>query len=72
MVVTELPIVTEVNLLHQSNAASPIVVTEFGILTEVNPSQLEKAPRPIDVTVYETSLNLTFRGILTEFSYSLL
>jgi hypothetical protein len=35
MVVTELPIVTEVKLEHQKKASSPIVVTELGIVIRV-------------------------------------
>ena len=35
MLVTELPIVTEVRELQRENAKSPMVVTESGIVTDV-------------------------------------
>ena len=35
MLVTESGMVTDIRLLHQPNASSPILVTESGIVTEV-------------------------------------
>ena len=43
MVVTEFGIVTDVRLLHQLKALSPMLVTELGIVTDVSASQLAKA-----------------------------
>ena len=48
---------TEVRLLQDSKAQSPIEMTEFGIVIEVKPSQLEKAYSPIEMTEF---------GIVTE------
>ena len=39
MLVTPLPIVTEVKPLQPENVAAPMLVTLLGIVTEVNPLQ---------------------------------
>ena len=49
IVVTELPIVTEVSEVLLIKAEAPIDVTELGIVTEVSRVDA-KAPAPIDVT----------------------
>ena len=41
--VTELPMVTLVKTVQESNALIPIEVTELGMVTEVNLRQAEKA-----------------------------
>jgi metal-sulfur cluster biosynthetic enzyme len=41
--VTELGIVTEINLSHLVKAPCPIEVTELGIVTEAKTEQLKKA-----------------------------
>ena len=52
MLVTEFPIVTDVNPVQLLKAWLPICVTEFGIVTDVNPMQPEKARFPMLVTLY--------------------
>ena len=43
MLVTELPMVTEVKPVQPEKADSPMLVTEFGMMTEVKPVQPSKA-----------------------------
>ena len=57
MLVTLLPIVTEVKLLQSMKAYSPMLVTLLGIVTEVKLLQPSKAPHPMLVTLL---------GIVTE------
>ena len=47
--------VTEVRLLHQSKAISPMVVTELGMITEVSPLQELKAHSPMVVNPVKNS-----------------
>ena len=51
MVVTLLPIVTEVRPMQPEKADSPMVVTLLPIVTEVRPMQPLKAAPPIVVTL---------------------
>ena len=53
MVVTPLPIVTEVRPEHLSNTDSPMLVTLFGIVTEVRPEQPQNAQSPMLVKLSE-------------------
>ena len=48
--VTELPIVTEVSLVHSANASPPILVTELPIVREVSPEHCLNALYPMLVT----------------------
>ena len=57
MLVTLLPIVTEVKPLQLKKVFSPILVTLLGIVTEVKPEQSLKAHSPMLVTLL---------GIVTE------
>ncbi len=57
MLVTLLPIVTEVRPLQPEKAYCPMLVTLLGIVTEVRPLQPEKAKPPMLVTLL---------GIVTE------
>ena len=50
MVVTLLPIATEVKLEQSEKAQEPIEVTLFGIVIEVRLMQLEKAELPMAIT----------------------
>ena len=55
MLVTPLPMVTEVKPLHKplqsEKAESPMIVTLSGMVIEVNPVQPRKAPSPMLVTL---------------------
>ena len=51
MLVTPLPIVTLVKLLHPSNAAAPMLVTLFGMVMVVSFLQSKKAPSSMLVTL---------------------
>ena len=44
--------VTDVRLLHHSNAKSPIEVTELGISIELRLLHPSNAPPPIEVTLF--------------------
>jgi hypothetical protein len=57
ILVTELPIVTDVNALHESNAKAPILVTELGIVTDVNALHPLNALLPIVASV-EVGVNV--------------
>ncbi len=50
MLVTELPMVTEVKSLQYAKALPPMLVTELGMVTEVRQLQPQKAKPPMLVT----------------------
>ena len=50
ILVTELPMVTDVRLLQPENASSPILVTELGMVMDIRLLQPENAYFPILVT----------------------
>ena len=60
MIVTSLPIVTDVSPLHSEKAAIPMLVTRLPIVTEVSIEQLLNAPKsklpPVLLPVIVTDL----------------
>jgi hypothetical protein len=58
ILITALPIVTDVNAEHPPNASEPILVTELGIVIDVNALHPENALPPI-VVIVEVCENVT-------------
>jgi hypothetical protein len=57
MVVTLLPMVTEVMEVHQPNAQSPMIVTLFGMATEVRAVNFKNAFTPIATVGYPPNID---------------
>ena len=72
MLVTLLPIVTEVNEEQRMKASFPMLVTLLGIVMEVNEEQPEKAEFPMLVTLLgmETEVTNSRQSITVSFLIS--
>ncbi len=67
ILVTLLPIVSEVKFLQEEKAPLPMLITLFGIVTEVNPLQPEKAEAGIFLTslpIFKIVIDVLFAKLL--------